>query len=240
MNTLKPTARMTGLLYLGLGITGMLGFLLIRPVLHEPANGAATLASLSNQQGLARLGIALEYGIVLFQALVAVWFFKLFRSANPVAAGATATFGMVNAVAIVISAACMSVALQVALDPALAPGGDAAGTVQFLYALSKAAWAGGSIFFGLWLIPMGYAVIVSSLMPKLLGQTLIVGGIGYVLSAFGGVLLPPELEAYAEFLAIPATVGEFWMIGYLLWFGVREGASRNVAAASSALVVEGN
>jgi Domain of unknown function (DUF4386) len=224
MNSLKSTARVTGLLYLVVAITGILGFLVIRPVLHDAADAAATAANLVRQEGLARLGIALELGIVLSQALVAVWFFRLFRSVNVVAAGSIAAFGMVNAIVILASSVALTGALAAALDPGLAPGGDSAATAQFMYALSAALWAGGSLFFGLWLIPMGYAAVVSGWMPKLLGQVLMVGGVGYVLSVFAIVLLPDAPEFVGAALTIPATVGEFWMIGYLLIFGVRPAA----------------
>ena len=224
MTTLKTTARWTGLFYLAVGITGMLGFLAVRPMLHDPANAAATAANLVANEGLARLGIALELGIVLTQALVAVWFFKLFRSAHDFAAACIAAFGLMNAAILMVSAVALTGALTVALDPGLAPGGDAAATAQLMYALSTASWTAGAIFFGLWLIPMGYAVLVSGWMPRWLGYVLIVGGVGYVLSSFAQVLLP-GLGMVAELLAVPATIGEFWMIGYLLIFGVRKAAS---------------
>jgi hypothetical protein len=52
-----------------------------------------------------------------------------------------------------------------------------------------------------------------------LGRTLIVGGLGYILST---VLNYTGLEgSWLEFLTIPATVGEFWMIGYLFVYGIR-------------------
>lgn len=224
MSSLKTTARITGLLYLGLAITGALGFMVIRSALYDPADAAATAANLVQQEGLARLGIAMELGIVLTQALVAVWFYLLFRSVNVAAAGSIAAFGMVNAVAIMGSAAALTVALQAALDPSLAPGGDAAATAQMMYAASAAAWTAGALFFGLWLIPMGYAVIVSDWMPRLLGQILVVGGVGYVLSAFTATLLPDAGDVVDTVLTIPATIGELWMVGYLLIFGVRPGA----------------
>ena len=61
-----------------------------------------------DHETLARLGIALEMGIVVTQALAAVWFYKLFRSVDTFAAGTLATFGMVNAVAILGSAAFLA------------------------------------------------------------------------------------------------------------------------------------
>jgi hypothetical protein len=220
VNTLKTTARLTGLFYLGLAITGIAGFLLIRPTLYDPADGAATLANLVAKEGIARLGIALELGIVITQALVAVWFFKLFREAAGFSAAAVAAFGLMNTAILMVSAVALTTALAVALDPGLAPGGDAAATVQLMFALSAASWSTGAIFFGLWLIPMGHAVLVSGWMPRLLGYVLIVGGVGYVLSSFSGVLLPTAPDLVDAVLTIPATIGEFWIIGYLLIFGV--------------------
>lgn len=220
MHGIVRTARTTGFLYLGLAVTGMLGFLLVRGQLYVPGAPDETLANLVGREGLARLGIALELGIVLTQALVAVWFFKLFRSVHAVAAGAIAGFGLVNAAAILASSAALSTALVVALDPTLAPGGDAAAVVQGLYALSAGFWSGGAIFFGLWLIPMGHAVLVSRWMPRGLGYLLMAGGVGYTASAFVAVLLP-EASALFEALSVPATIGEFWILGYLIVLGVR-------------------
>mgnify|MGYP000663435693 CR=1 FL=1 len=223
--SLKTTARLTGLFYLGLGITGMLGFLLVRPSIYDAADPAATAANLVSQEGLARIGIALELGIVLTQALAAVWFFRLFRAADDFAAGLIAVFGMVNAIAILMSGAAMWTALSVALDPTMAPGGDAGAIAQLMYELSSNFWGVGNLFFGLWLIPMGYVVIVSNWMPRVMGWILIGGGVGYVLSGFAAALLPDAPGWIVDVLTVPATVGEFWMIGYLLIFGVRSKAA---------------
>ncbi len=220
MPALTKTARTTGLLYLGLAVTGILGFLVVRAQLHVPDSPADTLSNLTDQEWLARLGIALELSIVLTQALVALWFYKLFRGSSPVAATAIAAFGWVNAAAILASSAALTTALSVALDPALAPGGDAAATVHLLYAISDGFWSSGAVFFGLWLIPMGYAVLDSRLMPRVLGYVLISGGVGYVASAFSKALLP-HAGWLDTVLTIPASVGEFWILGYLIFLGVR-------------------
>jgi hypothetical protein len=219
MHALIRTARMTGLLYLGLAITGALGFLLIRSQLFSADDASATLANLVKHEPLARTGVAFELLIVVTQALAAVWFYRLFRTANPLAAGGIAAFGLVNAIAILVSAALLATAVEVALDPV----GDAAATVQLLYLVSGNLWGVGALFFGLWLIPMGWCVLSSGWMPRALGWILVVGGIGYLLSAFVRYLAP-DAPVVAEALAYPATVGELWMIGYLLIRGVRRDA----------------
>ncbi|MFS8102446.1 DUF4386 domain-containing protein [Lentzea alba] len=219
MHALIRTARTTGLLYLGLAITGLVGFLFIRSQLFVADDPGATLANLVEHELLARAGVAFELLIVVTQTLAAVWFYRLFRTADPLAAGGIAAFGLINAVVILVSAGLLGTALHVALDPV----GDAAATVQLLYLVSGDMWGVGALFFGLWLIPMGLCVLRSGWMPRALGWILVVGGVGYLLSAFVGYLAP-DVPVVADALVFPATVGEFWMIGYLLVRGVRSQA----------------
>src|SRR5688572_10181922 len=103
----KATGRLTGVLYLLLAVTGGLGFLAVRPALHVPHDPDATAANLIANGVLARVGVTLELGVVVFQALCAIGFLKLFRSVAPVAAAATAAFGLVNSTALLGSAACL-------------------------------------------------------------------------------------------------------------------------------------
>ncbi len=217
---LVRTARTTGLLYLGLAITGLLGFMLIRNQLFVADDAQATLANLLQHESVARLGIVLEMGVVITQALVALWFYRLFRGVNSFAAGSLAAFGMVNAAAILVSAALLATALEVSQDPSLTQSGGAASTVQMLYVVCANLWIVGGIFFGLWLIPMGWLAHRSGWMPNLLGWILMIGGLGYVANALLTYLIPNPGPA-VELLTMPATVGELWMVGYLCLRGIR-------------------
>lgn len=219
MHTLTRTARVTGLFYLGVAITGLLGFLIVRPMLFAADDPDETLANLVTHESLARAGVALELGMVVTQTLTAVWFYRLFRTVRPVAASGIAAFGLVNAIVGLVSAAALGAALQVSVDPV----GDAAAHVQILYLMSDNLWGVGAVFFGLWLIPMGWCVLRSGWMPRALGWILVGGGVGYVLSAFLRYLVP-DAHVVVEALAYPASVGEFWMVGYLLVRGVRRRA----------------
>jgi hypothetical protein len=219
MASLIRTARVTGLLYLGLAVSGMLGFLLIRPRIFDADDPAATLANLVEHETLARAGVGFELLIVVTQALVALWFYRLFRTADAFAAGAIAAFGLVNAVITLVSVGLVATAVGIAAQPF----GDAAATVQLLYLTSDAMWGVGTLFFGLWLIPMGWCVLRSGWMPRLLGWILVAGGVGYMLSPFANYLA--DAGALADALAVPASVGEFWMVGYLVIRGVRRTAT---------------
>ena len=209
----RRDALTTGLLYLGVGLSGILGFLLVRPRLFEPDDPAETQANLLAHESLAQAVVGLELALVLTQALSAVWFYKLFRRTAPLPAGAIAVFGMANALVLTASAASLIAALDVAQDPVV-DGGS-----QLLFVLSEGLWSAGSIFFGLWLVPMGLAVLASGWGPRLLGRLLAVGGVGYVLSAFAAAADLPE--TVGAVLVLPATAGELWMIGWLIYRGLR-------------------
>ncbi|MFK3979680.1 DUF4386 domain-containing protein [Micromonospora sp. NPDC050397] len=219
MHPLTRTARLTGLFYLGNAITGVLGFLVVRQQLFAAGDSDATLNNLVTNESLARAGVGLELGMVITQTLAAVWFYRLFRTVNPVAASGIAAFGLVNATVGLVSAALLATAVAVSVDPV----GDPAASAQLLYLVSDNLWGVGALFFGLWLIPMGWCVLRSGWMPRVLGWVLVGGGVGYVLSAFLRYLAP-EAQVVTEALAYPASVGEFWMVGYLLILGVRRKA----------------
>lgn len=181
---------------------------------------AATLPSVAGALSLAHAAVAAELVSVTSQAAVAVWFYQLFRRRNPVAAWGIAAFGVANAVIVLFSAVFLTTAVGIADDAASATDADAAAAVALLFRLSAAAWSVGAIFFGLWLIPMGYAVVSLRAMPVALGCTPIVGGVGYVLSAFVDNAWAGATTVVSGVLTLAATVGEFWMIGYLLAKGI--------------------
>jgi len=62
------------------------------------------------------------------------------------------------------------------------------------------------IFWGLWLLPMGYLIFKSGYIPRILGVLLIIGGFGYLID-FVTFLLFPDFDV---------TIAEFTFIGELL------------------------
>ena len=201
--------RTTGLLYLGLAVSGMISFLGIKSQIFVEGNPADTASKLLEKESLAMVGIAFEILLVLTQALTAMWFYKLFKKLDSFAAMTLAIFGMVNAVAILIATAFWLSALNSAL---------ASNNVELTYnllSIHNDIWTIATLFFGLWLIPMGY-LSRKALMPKALAGFLIIGGALYLASTFVLVLLPNQ-DMLANLMSIPGTIGEFWIIGYLIF-----------------------
>lgn len=214
---LVKTARIAGMWYLLMAISGILGFLVFHPQVYVAGDAQATLTNLMDHTSMARMRLLLEIAIVITQALTAVWFYQLFRSLNESAAWAAGVWGTVNAVVIMISAIAMGVAIDVAGSAQAVA--DTLPLIELLTRFMKHAWGIGGLFFGLWLIPLGYSITSTRRMPIWLGRVLIAGGIGYIVSTilnYAGVASP-----LITYLTLPATIGEFWMIGYLFAFGIR-------------------
>lgn len=215
---LVTTARIAGVWYLIMGISGIFGFMVFHAQIFIPDEPEKTLANLTDRESFSRIRLLFEFVLIISQALTAVWFYKLFKDINAWGAWTVGIWGMVNSVAIMISAISISSVIEIANSSILAYD-DKLVLVQLLGHLIKNAWGVGNIFFGLWLIPMGYIVIRSKRMPLWLGRVLIIGGIGYLLHTFLNYI--GFSYPFLETLVIPATVGEFWMIGYLLIYGIR-------------------
>lgn len=213
---LVAIARTAGIWYLLMAISGVLGFLIFHPQVYD-TDPYQTLTNLVEGESLARARLLTEFAIIISQALTAIWFYRLFRNINEWAALATGIWGTVNAVAILISAISMSTAIELALSSHVME--DKIVTIDLLTNLISNAWGIGGLFFGLWLIPLGYIITSSKRLPIWLGRVLIIGGIGYIIST--SIKYLGISGSWLDILTLPATIGEFWMIGYLLLYGIR-------------------
>lgn len=214
---LIKTARTAGVWYLLMAVSGILGFVVFHSQVFDPEDSQKTLTNLIELESIARTRLLLEFAIIVSQALTAVWFYRLFRNINEWAAWSVGIWGMINSVAIMISAISMGSAIEIASSSLTIE--DKIILIELLSGIIKNAWGVGGIFFGLWLIPLGYIITSSKRMPVWLGRTLVVGGVGYLISTtinYAGIE-----GSLISYLTVPATIGEFWMIGYLLIFGIR-------------------
>ena len=77
------------------------------------------------------------------------------------------------------------------------------------------------MFFGLWLVPLGYLAHTSGWFPKALALSLVVAGGCYVLDLLTAFLVSDFNQIIGSFIVIPYIIAEVWMLGYLLIVGVR-------------------
>jgi hypothetical protein len=183
MSSPKRLARIAGVLYLIVAIFGGFAFGYVLTRVYTPGDAPATAANVLANPGLVRVGVVAD----LFQATVFVFLamvlYQLLKHVNKSAAGA-----MVILVAIAGGIMCLNLVFQfasllVATDTSYATAFGVQGAnalVLLLLDLHHWGFLIAQIFFGLWLLPLGYLVYKSGMFPKALGVTLIVGGVCYL------------------------------------------------------------
>jgi hypothetical protein len=117
-------------------------------------------------------------------------------------------------------------ALRVATDGSYAAAFGAAGSNALVLLLFDTQHYGtlvAQVFFGLWLLPLGYLTHKSALFPKWLGVVLVSGGVCYVVDLLAAFLAPALSQKIHGFVVIPSAIAEISMVLYLLIVGVKTG-----------------
>jgi hypothetical protein len=220
----RKLARLAGVLYLIVAIFGGFAHLFVRATVYLPGDPTATAQRVLANADLVRVGVVAD----LFQATVFLFLgmtlYLLLKHVN-----ANAGRAMVVLVAIATATICLNMvfqfaALLVATSGTYVSAFGAAGSsalVLLLLDLQHYGYLIAQIFFGLWLVPLGYLAYRSGMFPRALGIVLIVGAVGYLVDMLRVFLVPDIGEAIAAFVVIPSAVGELWMVGYLLVMGAR-------------------
>lgn len=224
MHSERRLARIAGSLYLVVALFGGFAELVVRDGIVESGNAAATAENIRSSATLFRLGFAsdlVQATVFLFTAMA---LYMLLRHVNELVARAMVVIVAVSVAIICLNLLNQFVALQVATGKASTAALGPAGT-DALAGLFADMHAGGyliaQIFFGLWLLPLGYLVYRSEFFPKVLGVLLAIGSFGYLIDTFTHFLSPGIAETIQWIVVAPAAVGELWFVAYLLVKGVR-------------------
>ena len=85
-----------------------------------------------------------------------------------------------------------------------------------------------TIFWGLWLLPFGYLVYKSGFLPKIFGILLMLGCFGYLINYFGNTLWSNYgAIGIAKYLSLLPAIGEIGICLWLLLIGTKESKSLN-------------
>ena len=224
MSSPKRLARIAGLLYLIVGILGGFAIAYVTAKVYVPGNAATTAGNVLANAGLVRMGVIADLLQATVFVFLAMTLYILLRHVHQNAARA-----LVILVAIATTIMCLNeifqfAAVLVATDRSYVAAFGAAGAnalVLLLLDMHHYGFLIAQIFFGLWLVPLGYLAYTSGMFPKALGVVLIVGGVSYLVDMLAAFLVPDVGKQIHDFLAIPPTIAEIWMLGYLLVQGVK-------------------
>jgi hypothetical protein len=216
MKSPKTIARMAGVLYLSMVLFSAFG-LAVRSRIIESGDAAATAENIRASVMLFRLAFVsnlVSNVCFLFTAMV---LYLLLKDVDRLAAAAMVTLVAVSVAIGYLNLLNDYATLTLATNEHYAVAFGRAGSEGLVMLFEDVQTAGGAIdelFWGLWLLPLGYLVMKSAYFPRVLGAALIVGG-GSWLAQFLMGLLAPDLGAAEGFLAIGAAI-EFGFMGWLL------------------------
>lgn len=213
---LRQQGRVAGVLYLAVVASGM--FCLA----YVPSQVGATLAEASTHSGLFRAGIAAFLVMQVAFLLVPLALYRVLADVDRVAA-----LLMVALAAVSVPIGLMAVTHRLEALSLLQDAANAGEAVQAAFAASLRRYGAGlrlaSLFWGLWLLPFGWMVLRSARLPRVLGMLLVLGGIGYVMTVFGGLVPGFADSAVMDYANMPAAIGEIGSCLWLLVFGARPG-----------------
>lgn len=213
---LRRDGRIAGALYLVVVLAGMFCLAYVPSQLGEGIAGA------SAQQGLFRAGIA---AFLLMQVAFLLLPLALYRVLGDVDQRAAILMVVLAVVSVPIGLGAMTQRME-ALS-LLERAGNATDAMNAAFELCQQRYGHGlriaSLFWGLWLLPFGWLVWRSRRLPRVLGVLLVLGGAGYVVQVFGGLVPGFADSSLVRYVRMPAAIGEIGSCLWLLAFGARAG-----------------
>jgi len=233
MTPTKRDARVAGLLYLLMTLTGVFNLIIVPGKLFVRGNPAATAANILAHESLFRIDIVVGLVSVVTFVFVALALYRLLQGVDQPHAVAMVVLVLVQVPQAFVSELTHLAAL------ALVRGGDflsvfdkpqrEALAMLCLHIDDQGALI-SQAFWGLWLFPLGLLVWRSGFIPRLLGGWLIANGFAYLANSFTGLLLPHHLDVVSK-ITFPILLGE---VAFMLWLVIMGVKSRTPVGSSPA------
>ena len=220
----QQTARLGGALYIAMGLPAAFAIVYIPSVFIVPGDATATASRIAASAGLYRFGILADLLCGVFAIWLATVLYDLFKVVDRAQARLMVgfVFGMV-AIGTVLT-------VLMAAPLVLTSGANylAAFDKHQLDALTLGFWGlraqgirAATMYWGVWLLPLGILVYKSGFLPRLLGVLVFVAGCSYVVDCLVYFFFPHYAGIVALVSAVPQAAGELGFSGWMLIKGVR-------------------
>ena len=221
--SLKKTARLAGLLYFILAITGFYGLMYVSLKTIVKGNAVATANKIISNEFLFRTGIVAQLISVTTFLFLALVLYRLFKQVDAHKARLLVALVAVQVPIVYILETCRFTSLMIlkgeilkTIAPEQSP--DFAMLLLKIYGYGIMTL---EMFFGLWLIPFGQLVYKSKFIPRLFGILLLIAGAGYLIDSLTSMLFP-GYRSYTMPVAFTFSgIGELSMILWLLIKGIK-------------------
>jgi hypothetical protein len=220
----RRTARLAGLLYVAVAITGAVGIAIVPLTLIVRGDASATADRIRSSEWLFRLGIASELIAATTFIFLALALYRLFKGVDEGRARLMVILVLVSVPISFVNVLNEGAALVLLNGPEFLSvfGRSQLEALALLFiGLHSQGFVVAGIFWGLWLLPLGALVIRSGFAPRAVGFLLILAGLGYLADTSMAWLLPQYRPPVSLAALSFEAVGELSMIGWLLITGAR-------------------
>ncbi|MGL1885419.1 MAG: DUF4386 domain-containing protein [Reichenbachiella sp.] len=225
MNSQKSIARLAGLSFLLLIITGVFAQFAVRNKLINWEDAAATITNITEHPILFRLGFISDEVMGLTYLFFGLIMYRLLKPINK-----NQAVLMVTSIIIAVAMISLGVVSQLAVILILKPGNLFASAFSpeqinalcmFFLDLQRHNYMSSQIYYGLYMLPLGYLIYQSGFLPKIIGVFLILGFAGDMIDFLRFFLIPNYSSVILDNITIPADIGEISLCLYLLIKGTK-------------------
>jgi len=189
---------------------GLFSIMYVPSALIVPGDATTTVSNIISNESLFRSGIAGSLITQLIFIFAALFLYKLFETVNKNYALLMVVLALVSVPIAMLNELSNIAALMSVNNPE---------QMLLFLDMNTQGIIIASIFWGLWLFPLGFLIYKSRYFPKIIGIAVIIGGIGYTLDSFIKVFMPNP-GVLSTILQI-MTFGEVIFLGWLVIRGAK-------------------
>lgn len=235
MTQLQKNARIAGLLYLLMAVTGPFVLIYVPGKLFVSGNASATVANILAHQTLFKAYIVVGLMSELFFLATVFALYRLLKDVGRQLAALMVIVVLVGAPTAFLGVANQLATLSFVQGNALLsafdrPQRDALATL--LMNIDKLGVPISELFWGLWLLPLAVLVYRSGFLPRFLGVWLALNGIAYITISFTGILFPEQVPL-VNTISFPILLGEVAFLLWLLIVGAKHTSDRDTVSGAA-------
>lgn len=221
---LRKTARLTGALYFILAVLGIFSFMYAGPLLYVSGDATATAHKMLANESLLRIDIAIGAISNVMFIVIALLLYQMLGHINEFQAKLMVYLVLVSVPVAFSGHALELTALEMFKGKLLSifQLDQAHSLAMSFLKIARISGQLLTVYWGLWLMPLGLLVFRSGFIPKIFGVLLLINGLGYLVQCFTFILLPGSLQPLMKFIFPIYFAGEIPFIFWLLIKGVRD------------------
>lgn len=225
MNTNKNTARVAGFTYLIVVITGMFSLAYIPQKFIDWNSGRVTFHNITSSPFLFRFGIYCSVLCYVAFTFLPLFLYRLLRTINEYQARSMVVLALLSVPLSFNNLQHKYAVLALTRKEPLLQN-ISVEELQRKLMFSLHQYNDGlmlaTVFWGLWLFPLGLLVYRSGFIPKFLGVLLMLGCAGYLINYTGNTLFENYHQiGMGKYMAMLPAVAELSTCFWLLFFGLK-------------------